>query len=306
MGKITQVKGEAIVKTPGTLKQSDFQLHSTTVGGLGVWDYIFKKEVEKNSVYEFSPQDIFGAYLKRDSVRIDGAIAFENTGGTYTDEAVPANDAVVNDMNLMPAVHLAGDYYAFGSHFSFSAFKLVLGTSGTSVAKDGVWQYFSANTGWTALPGVVDASVAFTAAPATYLIKWILPRDWVKTTIAGLSMFWVRFKPVTADYVIKPLGTSATIGGAIECEDREPVKIEIRDNEENLCTTIFKGTYQQVKGYPDANLESWLNCLSDPIQVRGGWKIYVMSQSLGGLIDASACMLNLTCKRFASSQLSPV
>lgn len=113
-------------------------------------------------------------------------------GPTFVDQTANYNSATDNDWNVFPAIDANGNYAAIG--FGVPPEQLTLdsanGTAG--VTAGGVsWEYWN-GTAWTALAGVVDGTLDFTATADGLTVTWTQPTDWAALTLNGISAYYVR------------------------------------------------------------------------------------------------------------------
>ncbi len=134
---------------------------------------------------------------------MDGAIA--DDGGVLTDETAGANDAVPNDMTLMPVAPAVDDAYYFGSDGMFNILTITVSTNG---AWTGTYAYEYWNgTDWVAVTGLTDGTTGFTAGAGTFNITYTAPTNWQKTVVNGLNQYWLRFRIVSFTAIVtQPLG----------------------------------------------------------------------------------------------------
>ena len=84
--------------------------------------------------------------------------AFLDDGGVFTDETTDFNDAVANDVQLMPTTEDVDDAFYYGSSNKFRGLNLNIGTAG--VGNTIVWEYWD-GLAWTSLT-VTDLTNGFT------------------------------------------------------------------------------------------------------------------------------------------------
>ena len=134
--------------------------------------------------------------------------AQSDDGGAFTDESTAANNAIANDMTLLPAVEMIDDAYYLGSLLAtFDGVVLDIGTSG--VGNTVVFEYgTTAPSTYSALT-VSDETAGLTAAVGKRLISFAAPSDWVKTTVNTIEGYWIRIRCTVASFTTQPLGTEA-------------------------------------------------------------------------------------------------
>jgi len=137
-----------------------------------------------------------------------GAVA--DDGGVLTDETGAANDAVVNDMTLMPAAPAINDAYYFGASSMFNILRLNLTTNG-NWAGTYAYEYWN-GVEWASVSGLSDPSAGFTTGAGYYDISWDCPTDWQTTLVNGVDLYWVRFRIETfTALVAQPLGAQSWV-----------------------------------------------------------------------------------------------
>ncbi|MBA7645510.1 hypothetical protein ES703_53268 [subsurface metagenome] len=143
---------------------------------------------------------------------VDGAVAED--GGVFTDETGAAQDAVANDMTLLPVCTngglAVGDAYYFGFVRTWDRLWLNIGTAG--VGNYALAHEYWDGDSWELLPDFVDATSEFTIAGLNKM-DFTRPGDWATTNKGGdlpATVYWIRAR-VTAvvTYTTQPLGTQA-------------------------------------------------------------------------------------------------
>lgn len=135
-----------------------------------------------------------------------GAVA--DDGGVLTDETAASNDAVANDMTLLPAVPAVNDAYYFGSAGMFDILTVNIGTQGNWTGT-GTWEYWDGDS-WAVPNGLVDNTLDFEAGTGNYDVTYTCPDDWQQTTVNGVNLYWLRYRVATYTAVVQnPLGTQS-------------------------------------------------------------------------------------------------
>lgn len=133
-------------------------------------------------------------------------------GGVFTDETAAAQNAVANDMTLLPAAPAVNDAYYFGHAKPFDVEILNIGTQGAGVWTI-TWEYW--NGAWVALAGVTDGTAGFTAAAGKREVPFTRPGDWLTTNSGGnlpANIYWIRARvSAYTSIVTQPKGTQAWI-----------------------------------------------------------------------------------------------
>ena len=137
------------------------------------------------------------------SIQCDAAVA-ETSGGVQTDETAAARDPTAGDMNLCPMTPAAEDKYYIGFSWSFRRIWLNVGTPGVGNWANQV-EYW--NGAWVPAANAYDESSDFTIS-GLKRVDWDMPVDWVKTTVLGMNLYWIRFRTVSlVNQTIAPRGT---------------------------------------------------------------------------------------------------
>lgn len=139
--------------------------------------------------------------------------AYAGDAAVYTDETAAANSAGANDMTLLPATPAANDTYYFGHANPFRKIEVNIGTQGVGVWTV-TWEYWN-GAAWTALAGVTDNTVGFTAAAGNRVVTWTLPTNWASkanSPPAATTAYWIRARvSAYTSVVTAPIGTQAWI-----------------------------------------------------------------------------------------------
>jgi len=140
-----------------------------------------------------------------------GGGVFHDDDGVDTDETAEANDAVVNDVHLLPDPGAIGDGFYFGYASPFDWLCLKIGTAGVGVW-DITWKYWDGDT-WENLTLIQDQADHFRAAAGKRWVHFERPGDWAAKVIEALNLYWIKGE-VTGytSMATQPLGTQAWIG----------------------------------------------------------------------------------------------
>jgi hypothetical protein len=140
---------------------------------------------------------------------VDGFVMHDETP-TDTDQTAQANDAVANDMGLMPAALVAnGDGCYFGLATPWDALNLNIGTAGAGTYTI-AWKYWN-GAAWSALTIKSDETNHFKTTGFKSLV-FTRPGDWAVKTIAGIAnLYWIYAQATEGTMTIRPLGTQAWI-----------------------------------------------------------------------------------------------
>lgn len=123
------------------------------------------------------------------------ALCYTDDGGTYTNETTDFASAGTDDVPLLPAVPAVDDAIYFGLGSKFNQVDIDISTSGVGTWTV-VWQYWD-GTEWANLAGVIDATIAFTAAPGISSVTFTQPTDWIQNTVDSLLGYWIRANVAT-------------------------------------------------------------------------------------------------------------
>jgi len=127
----------------------------------------------------------------------------------YTDEKADINNAIVDDVALPPLqVTAAGDAIYFGSDSIFNRIRLNVSTVGVYSDITISWEYYDdVAVGWEALE-VTDNTNSFKNAGVNE-ITFTPPANWGKTTVDGVNVYWVR---AVTSFGASPAITTAPLG----------------------------------------------------------------------------------------------
>ncbi len=144
------------------------------------------------------------------AVPVSGAIAGD--AAVFTDETAAAINTTVNDMTLLPAVPEVNDAYYFFYSTAFNAVVVRIGTAGAGVWTV-VWEYYDSGTStWTALAGVSDGTVGFTAAAGDKSVTFTKPATMGSVTVGAVTGYAVRARVSSyTSIVTQPKGTRAWV-----------------------------------------------------------------------------------------------
>ncbi|RLG42919.1 MAG: hypothetical protein DRN81_07560, partial [Thermoproteota archaeon] len=141
------------------------------------------------------------------TAQVKGAVAYDSTNDTYTNETAAANDSAANDMTLLPASPAEGDAYYFCFDQPVRVMRLNVGTAGAGTWTL-TWEYWNGSA-WTALSDVSDGTNGFQTTGSNE-ISWTVPEDWDTTTVSSIVGYWVRARLSSfTSMTTQPLGTQA-------------------------------------------------------------------------------------------------
>ena len=112
---------------------------------------------------------------------------FVTDGTTFTDRTVAARDFNDPAFGLFPVPSLSSAAY-FGMSVQFPQIELVLDTVATGGRFQ--WEYWGGS--WKPL-SVVDGTNGLTRAG---MVTWTPPGDWATVAVNGVTLYWVRVRPV--------------------------------------------------------------------------------------------------------------
>ncbi|MCK4892044.1 MAG: right-handed parallel beta-helix repeat-containing protein, partial [Candidatus Pacebacteria bacterium] len=144
-------------------------------------------------------------------------------GGSMTDQTTECNNATANNITLLPATPAVNDAYYFGYDYQTRKVSVNIGTQGAGTWTI-TWEYY--NGAWTALSGVTDGTIGFTAAAGEEDVTYTLPTDWAKTTVNSTEKYYIRARvSAYTSITTQPLGTQAYGTGSITI-DKSYVTLE--------------------------------------------------------------------------------
>jgi hypothetical protein len=134
-----------------------------------------------------------------------GAIA--DDGGALTDETVPANEATLNDVHLLPVAPAVSDAFYFGATSMFDLLTVNIGTASAAWTGTIAWEYWN-GTAWADL-GETDGTNNWENA-GNRNVTWPVPTSWQTTAVSGINQYWVRARiDVLGAGISQPLGTQS-------------------------------------------------------------------------------------------------
>lgn len=215
-GYITESSGTASIPMDGAstyvvvphgLSITPTQIDSQPKEAAGINQYVPNANVDATNFRIYIPAPVAAS-----AIAVTKAVA--DDGGVQTNETTPANNATANDMTLLPAVPAANDAYYFGGAQRFGGVRVDIGTQGVGVWT-AAWEYWN-GTAWTALAGVVDGTVAFTAAAGAHDVTFTIPTGWQTTTVSATLGYYVRCRVATYTSVVTtPIGTQSWLLDAL-------------------------------------------------------------------------------------------
>jgi hypothetical protein len=124
-----------------------------------------------------------------DAAIVAGGLCITDDGGVFVDETIPFNEATADDVEVLPAVPANGDATYLGHGAKFGRVDVEITTPGVGTWTID-WEY--CNGAWVALPGVIDETLGWAETAGTQTIAFQVPTDWIPTTIAGVTAYWIR------------------------------------------------------------------------------------------------------------------
>lgn len=188
------------VSRPGTkydsrgrwFDSSHIRWHEKTMGAVGGWQ----------------------PAIRVDDLAVSAAIS--DNGGVFTDFTTEANNAAIDDFDLIPATPQVNDAFYLGWTSRFTEVLVDTGTAAT----DGIitWEYFN-GTAFVPLLGVVDNTDNFKVL-TQQSVSWTLPWDWVTTTVNSQGPFYYVRARVTTAGTTRATGDQCFIGdGPIDVDE---------------------------------------------------------------------------------------
>lgn len=140
-----------------------------------------------------------------------GAVAYDATLVTFTNETVESNDAAAGDMNLLPAaLPVVDDAYYFGNSSMFDTITITYSQACNGWTGTYTYEYWNGSA-WVDVDTLSDPTIGFSSAAGNYDISWDCSEDWQTTTVSGMNLYWTRFRivAVTGGGGAQPLGSQS-------------------------------------------------------------------------------------------------
>jgi len=168
-------------------------------GDAPAWNGAYTVTLEGNPVLDWQSLGATSAMF--------GAVAYDVDGVPFTNETAASNDAVVNDMTLLPLVPAVDDAYYFGEDATFDKLTLNIGTPGNGTWTV-IWEYWDGGD-WVSLTDVVDDTTGFHAVAGNRNVTFTKPLGWKETIVFAIDAYWIRARvhTVTLPIVQRPFGT---------------------------------------------------------------------------------------------------
>lgn len=137
--------------------------------------------------------------------------------GTFVDETADARSSSGSTFTAIPAPSAQYDALYICFDKPFTGISTDINTAGTDAGSlAATWEYPNTvdnNDNPATWVDLVedDESTSLTAGTSTYSTKWIIPTDWVKSTMTigandeKLTGYWVKFMVGTAGYTVAPI-----------------------------------------------------------------------------------------------------
>jgi hypothetical protein len=136
------------------------------------------------------------------TIVVDGAVA--DNGGIQTTETVEAQNTIINDVTLLPAVPAVNDAYYFGLLYLWDNLQVRITTQGVGVWTT-TWEYYDADTTWHTLVGVTDNTDSFRASAGLSTVIFTRPTTWALTNVnAAGNFYWIRARVTSYTSVVTP------------------------------------------------------------------------------------------------------
>lgn len=156
------------------------------------------------------PDTILGIATSATAVNAVGGAISHNDDVGDTDETTEANDAVADDMTLLPADGATGDFYAFGYSAQFDGIVVNIGIAGSNITL--ACEYSRGAGVWgTLTPDFNEIGGWNNTGKRWFTFR--RPADWAIDTVGALAnLYWIRFRAqsIGAGFV-QPFGTQAWI-----------------------------------------------------------------------------------------------
>lgn len=175
------------------------------------------------------------AITQKDAVR---AWQIDDPAGTpvFLEQTSEFNSATVADVNPLPASAAIGDQFAIGFDQPFNSIDQIVSTSGVGGTVQ--WSFFD-GTAIVAHAGITDATVSYTAAPATYQTVWTMPNNWVRQSLNNTELLYYAYAEVDAGpYTVDAVLDQGRINGHGAHDDYEVI-VEILKT-----GTVATGTFR--------------------------------------------------------------
>jgi len=138
---------------------------------------------------------------------VGGAISHNEDVGD-TDETSESNDAIADDMTLLPADGATEDYYALGYAARFDGVVVNVGVAGADITL--AYEYSKGAGVWGTLTPVVN-EISNWDNTGKHWFTFLRPLDWFTDTLGSISdKYWIRFRAeaIGGSYV-QSFGTQA-------------------------------------------------------------------------------------------------
>lgn len=165
-----------------------------------------------------------------------------NGDDTFSNFTPEANNDTINDvLPLVGGLAYVHNNINFGETPGVRAGNftgiLVKYSTAANYVGTATWQYSADDGTRKNLPGIVDPTNGFRAAPGTYLIKWDLPYDWEKTQVlGGFAELWVHCNFALTGFTTGGKGDRMWLR-----HDIQDITIENCDTHSELATTQLYG-----------------------------------------------------------------
>ncbi len=159
--------------------------------------------------------------VTNDSISV--ALNYDDSGTTFADDSIHANDSSNANWEIFPAAEAVSDYVAIGYSQKFK--KVIFDNANGTAGVDGgslatVWEYYNGSI-WASLSGVTDgtsaSSKAFTAVAADgQTLTFTVPSDWTALSLNGSqSLYYIRNRITAGSYSTNPVYDQGFIGGTV-------------------------------------------------------------------------------------------
>lgn len=150
-------------------------------------------------------------------IGVDACLVEDDSGASFVDETTDANSAAAADVTLLTPMD-TDDAIFIGRNKQFSSISFLISTQGAgdAVEAETIWEYSQGSDSWGTLTGVVDGTVAFTAATGEQILTFDIPTDWATDTINSLGPhYWIRLRCTALDVWNTTTPLMTQIGNAL-------------------------------------------------------------------------------------------
>lgn len=202
---------------------------------------------------------------------------FLDDGGAFTDYSTEAaEEATLNDVNLLPVTPAVGDAFYFGANYKYNRLAIKLDTPGVGTWTI-IWEYSQGSSAWNTLAFSVQEITDFTETEQPFIQNiFEIPSDWDTDTVNGESNYWIRARVSAYSSITTQPKASACWHGHLRVDEyRDGRLIVTSGNGSGQIRTIAyndASTLTMTRRWDDIPYAS--TCViaaqySNPIQVEG-------------------------------------